>query len=142
MICPKTKSATHCCLIELFPIYQYKHWTIRRRDDCSVDSSSHRNILKIVGFFVGQTHVRNFQLIDHVTNLIPCNDSNANILGFFLESLGSFYQLLDDANALVRHCHVNEMVQVDSNPSFSHSSSKVLSVKSVNFYSKDLTKLT
>ena len=28
LICPKTKSATHC-LTELFPIYQNKHWTIR-----------------------------------------------------------------------------------------------------------------
>ena len=32
MICPNTKSATHC-LTELFPIYQNKHWTIRLRDD-------------------------------------------------------------------------------------------------------------
>ena len=49
MKCPKTKSATHC-LIELFPIYQNKHWTIRRRDDQTVDPSSHCIILKIVGF--------------------------------------------------------------------------------------------
>ena len=49
MICPMTKSATHC-LTELFPIYQNKHWTIRRRDNHSVDPSSYRIILKIVGF--------------------------------------------------------------------------------------------
>ena len=49
--CPKAKSATHC-LTELFPIYQNKHWTIRRRDDRSVDPSSHHIILKIVGFHV------------------------------------------------------------------------------------------
>ena len=47
--CPKSKSLSHC-LTELFPIYQNKHWTIRLRDDCSVDPSSHHNILKVVGF--------------------------------------------------------------------------------------------
>ena len=31
LICPKTNSATHC-VTELFPIYQNKHWTIRRRE--------------------------------------------------------------------------------------------------------------
>ena len=51
MICPKTKSATRC-LTELFPIYQNKHWIIRRQDDPSVDPSFHRIILKIVGFVV------------------------------------------------------------------------------------------
>ena len=50
LICPKTKSATHC-LTELFPIYQNKHWTIRWHDNPFVDPSSHRIcILKIVGF--------------------------------------------------------------------------------------------
>ena len=49
MICPKTKSATHC-LTKLFPIYQNKHWTIRQQDDRSVHPSSRRIILKIVGF--------------------------------------------------------------------------------------------
>jgi hypothetical protein len=38
------------CLTELFSIYQYKHWTIRRRDDRFVHTSSHRIILKIVRF--------------------------------------------------------------------------------------------
>ena len=50
MICPKTKSATHC-LTELFPIYQNKHWTIGRWDDHSVNPSSHHIILKIVRFY-------------------------------------------------------------------------------------------
>ena len=49
MICPKPKSAIHC-LTKLFPIYQNKPWTIRRRDDCSVDPSFHRTILNIAGF--------------------------------------------------------------------------------------------
>ena len=49
LICPRTKSASHC-LTELFPIYQNKHWTIRRRDDHIVVQSSHRNISKIDGF--------------------------------------------------------------------------------------------
>jgi hypothetical protein len=48
---PKSKSLTHF-LTELFPIYQNKYWTIRRREDCSVDPSSHRITLKIVGFLV------------------------------------------------------------------------------------------
>ena len=47
--CPKSKSLSHC-LTELFPIYQNKHWTIRRQDDCFVDPSCHRIILKIVRF--------------------------------------------------------------------------------------------
>ena len=46
LICPWTKSASHC-LTELFPIYQNKHWTIRRRDDHIVVQSSDRNIFKI-----------------------------------------------------------------------------------------------
>ena len=46
LICPRTKSASHC-LTELFPIYQYKHWTIKRRDDHIVVQSSHCNIFKI-----------------------------------------------------------------------------------------------
>ena len=45
-ICPKTKSATHC-LTELLPIYENKHWTIRRRDGHIVVPSSNCNILKI-----------------------------------------------------------------------------------------------
>ena len=49
--CPKAKSATHC-LTKLFPIYQNKNWTIRRWEDHPVDPSSHRIILKIVGFYV------------------------------------------------------------------------------------------
>ena len=49
LICPRTKSASHC-LTELFPIYQNKHWTIRRQDDNSLDPSSHSIILTIVGF--------------------------------------------------------------------------------------------
>ena len=49
MICPKAKLATHC-LIKLFPVYHYNHWTIWRRDDCSIDPSSHCIILKIVRF--------------------------------------------------------------------------------------------
>ena len=49
--CSKSKSLSHC-LTELLPIYQNKHGTIRRRDDCSVDPSSHRIILNIVGFLV------------------------------------------------------------------------------------------
>ena len=48
--CPKSKSLSHC-LTELLQIYQNKHWTIKRRDDCSVDPLSHRLILKIVGFW-------------------------------------------------------------------------------------------
>jgi hypothetical protein len=47
--CPKSKSLSHF-LTELFPIYQNKHWTIRQRDDRSVDPSSHRIVLKIIGF--------------------------------------------------------------------------------------------
>ena len=47
--CPKSKSLSHC-LTELFPIYQNKQWTIRQQDNCSVDPSSHRIILKIVGY--------------------------------------------------------------------------------------------
>ena len=46
LICPNTKSATHC-LTELLPIYENKHWTIRRRDDHIVVPSSNCNILKI-----------------------------------------------------------------------------------------------
>ena len=49
LICPMTKSATHC-LTELFLIYQNKHWTNKRQDDCSIEPLSHRIILKIVGF--------------------------------------------------------------------------------------------
>ena len=44
--CPKSKSLSQC-LTELFPIYQNKHWTIRQWDNCSIDPSSHRIILKI-----------------------------------------------------------------------------------------------
>ena len=51
LICPRTKSASHC-LTELFPIYQNKHWTIRRRDDHIVVQSSHHNIFKIDWFLV------------------------------------------------------------------------------------------
>ena len=51
LICPRTKSASHC-LTELFPIYQNKHWTIRRRDDHIVVQSSHLNIFKIDWFLV------------------------------------------------------------------------------------------
>jgi hypothetical protein len=47
--CPKSKSLSHC-LTELFPFYQNKHWTIQQRDDCSVDPSFRRIVLKIVGF--------------------------------------------------------------------------------------------
>jgi hypothetical protein len=47
--CPKSKSLSHC-LTELFPIYQNKHWTIRRRNDCFVHLPFHRIILKIDGF--------------------------------------------------------------------------------------------
>ena len=47
--CPK--SLSHC-LTELFQIYQNKPWTIRWRDGRSVGPSSHRIILKIVGFQV------------------------------------------------------------------------------------------
>ena len=46
---PKSKSLSYC-LTELFPIYQNKHWTIRRWDDRSVDPSYHRIKFKIVGF--------------------------------------------------------------------------------------------
>ena len=49
LICPRTKSASHC-LTELFPIYQNKQWTIRRRDNHIVVQSSHRNISKIDWF--------------------------------------------------------------------------------------------
>ena len=47
------------CLIELFPIYQNKHWTIRRQDDQSVEPSYHSIILKIVGF---QDFLKQFML--------------------------------------------------------------------------------
>ena len=43
LICPRTKSASHC--LTEFPIYQNKHWTIKRWDDHIVVQSSHRNIL-------------------------------------------------------------------------------------------------
>ena len=46
---PKSKSLSHC-LTELFPIYQNKHWTIRRQEDHTVIPSYQRIILKIVGF--------------------------------------------------------------------------------------------
>ena len=36
LICPKTKSPSHC-LSKLFPIYQNKHWTIRQQHNCSFD---------------------------------------------------------------------------------------------------------
>ena len=49
LICPRTKSASHC-LTKLFPIYQNKHWTIRRRDDHIVVPSSNRIKLKIDWF--------------------------------------------------------------------------------------------
>ena len=39
-------------LMEIFPIYQHKLWTIRRWDDRSIASSSHHIILKIVGFLL------------------------------------------------------------------------------------------
>ena len=54
--CPKSKSLSHC-LTELFPIYQNKHWTIRRRKDRFVDPPFHRIILKIDGFIVGTIEV-------------------------------------------------------------------------------------
>ena len=47
--CPKSKSLSHC-LTELFSIYQNKHWTIRRRDDHSVEQLSNCILFKIVGF--------------------------------------------------------------------------------------------
>ena len=49
--CHKAKSATHC-LTKLFPIYQNKHWTIIRWDNHTDIPSSHRLILKIVGFMM------------------------------------------------------------------------------------------
>ena len=49
LLCPESKSLSHC-FTELFPIYQNKHWTIEWWDDRFVDPSSHRIILKIVGF--------------------------------------------------------------------------------------------
>ena len=49
--CPKSKLLSHC-LTELFPIYQNKHWAIRLQDNSSVDTLSHRIILKIVGFLM------------------------------------------------------------------------------------------
>ena len=49
LICPKDKSANHCP-IEIFPIYQKKHWTIRRWDDHIVVQTSRRNMFKIDGF--------------------------------------------------------------------------------------------
>ena len=49
LICHKDKSAKHCP-IEIFPIYQKKHWTIRRWDDHIVVQTSRRNIFKIDGF--------------------------------------------------------------------------------------------
>ena len=52
--CPKLLSH---CLTELFPIYQNKHWTIRRQDNCSVDLLSHHIILKIVRFQYTIFHV-------------------------------------------------------------------------------------
>ena len=51
--CPKSKSLSRY-LIEFFPIYQNKHWTIRRQDDCSIDPSSHHIILKIIGFLLSR----------------------------------------------------------------------------------------
>ena len=47
--CPKSKSLSHC-LTELFPNYQNKHWTIRRRNDRFANPPFHRIILKIDGF--------------------------------------------------------------------------------------------
>ena len=51
LICPRTKSASHCPT-ELFPIYSNNHWTIRRRDNHIVVPSSDRIKLKIDGFYV------------------------------------------------------------------------------------------
>ena len=56
LISPETKSTTHC-LTESFSIYENKHWTVRRRDDHSVNLLSYRIILKIVGFL----HMTYFQ---------------------------------------------------------------------------------
>ena len=46
MKCPRAKSSNHC-LTELFSIYQNKHWTIKRRDNHIVVSSSNHIKLKI-----------------------------------------------------------------------------------------------
>ena len=43
------KSLSHC-LTELFTIYQNNNWSIRRWDDHTFFPSTHRIILKIVGF--------------------------------------------------------------------------------------------
>ena len=51
LICPRTKSASHC-LTELFPIHRNKHWTIRRRDDNIVIQWSNRNIFKVDWFYM------------------------------------------------------------------------------------------
>ena len=51
LICPRTKSASHC-LTELFQIYQNKHWTIRRRDDHIVVPSSNRIKSKVDWIYV------------------------------------------------------------------------------------------
>ena len=49
--CPKSKSLSNC-LTELFPIYQNKHWTIRRQKDRFVNPSFHRIMLNIIWFLV------------------------------------------------------------------------------------------
>ena len=39
----------------------FDHWMIRRRDDCSVDPSSHHIILKIVGFLTFNLRFESFE---------------------------------------------------------------------------------
>ena len=56
LICPKTKTATHC-LTKLFSIYQNKHWTIRRPDNHTAVPLYHRIILKIVGCLSSQCKI-------------------------------------------------------------------------------------
>ena len=59
--CPKAKSLSHC-LTELFPIYQNNIWTIRQWDDHTIIPSSHRILLKIVGFLVKRPRARTSDL--------------------------------------------------------------------------------
>ena len=51
-----TEGSSHRLMVQvyldrLFTTYQNKHWTIRQRDDHSINPSSHHIILKIVGFY-------------------------------------------------------------------------------------------
>ena len=88
--CPKANLATHC-LAEFFPIYQNKHWTIRWQDDHTVVLSSHRIILKIVGFHISiikQDLAEKGPKVDQwptLMLLLSVQDENQEAIGFRMD---------------------------------------------------------